>query len=294
LPHFRYDTAGDWFKGNVHLHTTFSDGGVTPERAAEMYADAGFDFLARTDHWAASRYADQPDRGPVVWLDGVELDGPMPGGRFCHVLCIGTFEGIDREAGLDKGIETVREQGGLVILAHPYWCGNTVEDALSGEFHGVEIYNHVCRWLNGKADGLYLWDAVLEQQPNVLGFAVDDAHLRPEHPGWNGGWIMVNAAAKARRALLASIKMGNFYSSCGPEFRSITCEGRSVTVRTSPVSHIRLVGPGPLGARVGSFEGETFTEATFDVPPDWETARIEIEDPERRRAWTNTLFAPDG
>ena len=61
-----------------------------------------------------------------------------------------------------------------------------MEDPLRHGFDGVEIYNHVCRWLNGKGHGLCYWDAMLQHQPNLLGFAVDDAHLRPEHPGWNG------------------------------------------------------------------------------------------------------------
>jgi len=51
---FRYDTSGQWYKGNVHVHSTASDGGKTLAEMAEMYASAGYDFLCRTDHWVAS------------------------------------------------------------------------------------------------------------------------------------------------------------------------------------------------------------------------------------------------
>jgi len=118
---------------------------------------------------------------------------------------------------------------------------------------------------------------------------VDDAHIRPEHPGWNGGWIMVNAPELSREALFQAIRAGRFYSSCGPEFQSIEWDGTQVTVQTSPVQFVRLVGPRWLGKRLGSFEGELLTEAAFEVP-DWPYVYLEIEDAQGRRAWTNPLF----
>jgi hypothetical protein len=165
-----------------------------------------------------------------------------------------------------------------------------MDDARRWGFHGVEVYNHVCRWLNGKGVSLAYWNAMLEQRPHTLSLAVDDAHLRPEHPGWDGGWIMVNARERSRSAILEAIRAGNFYSTCGPEFVSITSDADSITVQTSPVQFIRLVGPAARGARIGSFDSQRFSEATFKVPRDWSYAYIEIEDEVGRRAWTNTLF----
>jgi hypothetical protein len=37
-------------KGQLHIHTTFSDGKLTPQDAADIYAGLGFDFIAITDH----------------------------------------------------------------------------------------------------------------------------------------------------------------------------------------------------------------------------------------------------
>jgi hypothetical protein len=119
---------------------------------------------------------------------------------------------------------------------------------------------------------------------------VDDAHLRPEHPGWNGGWIVANAAACTCEAVMSAIRSGNFYASCGPEFCSIRADGGAVAVTTSPVAFVRLVGPGYLGQRIGSFEGKLTTKASFEIPPDWAWAYLEIEDAAGRRAWTNTLL----
>lgn len=36
--------------GNLHCHTTLSDGLATPEATAIHYRNAGYDFLAITDH----------------------------------------------------------------------------------------------------------------------------------------------------------------------------------------------------------------------------------------------------
>ena len=37
-------------KGGLHIHTTCSDGKLTPQEAADAYRDRGFDFIAFTDH----------------------------------------------------------------------------------------------------------------------------------------------------------------------------------------------------------------------------------------------------
>ena len=39
-----------WFRGNLHTHTTNSDGDSPPDEVVAWYRDAGYDFLALTDH----------------------------------------------------------------------------------------------------------------------------------------------------------------------------------------------------------------------------------------------------
>lgn len=291
MAEFRYDMRGSWFKGNCHLHSTASDGGKTPAELAHMYAADGYDFLCRTDHWVFSNVRKETDAYPLLWLDGVELHGQDYAGSSYHVVCLGTFEGLSRELSFVAALEAARAQGGLLILAHPLWMGNTLDDALRWGFDGVEIYNHVCHWLNGKGEGLAHWNAMLKRSPSVLGLAVDDAHIRPEHPGWNGAWVMVNAPECTSQALLAALRAGNFYSTRGPDFKSIEYDGEEVTIHTSPVQFVRLVGPADKGIRMGSFDGETRQMATFKVPAEWPYAYLEIEDVRGRRAWTNSLWA---
>src|SRR5207247_10706840 len=39
-----------WLRGNLHAHTTYSDGGKTPKELLAEYEALGYDFLAITDH----------------------------------------------------------------------------------------------------------------------------------------------------------------------------------------------------------------------------------------------------
>ncbi len=287
---FRYQGCDTWLKGNTHIHTTASDGGTPAPEVAAMYAGAGYDFLFRTDHWVTSDVTAEAGPAPLLWVDGMELDGVDPDGSYYHVICLGKLSGITREMGFAAALVAAREQGAITVLAHPFWSGNTLEDALRWPFDGVEAYNHVCHWLNGKSDGAVHWHAMLDAHPGTLGLASDDAHLRPEHPGWNGGWVMVNAPECSAAAVLAALRAGRFYSSCGPEILGLTCAGSQLQVRTSPVRFVRLVGPGYSGDRRGAFDGSLLTEVTLDLPADWPYIYLEIEDASGRRAWTNTLF----
>ena len=227
---------------------------------------------------------------PLLWLDGMEIDGQDHTGAWFHLVCLGPVKGIDRARGLEAGLEAARAQGALIILAHPHWTGNTMDDAVRWRPDGVEVYNHVCHWLNGKSNGLVHWEAVLRSNPDALAFAVDDAHLRTEHPGWNGGWIVVNAPECSTGAIMSAIRRGNYYSSCGPEFQEIGLDGRNLRIRTSPVQFVRLVGTGWWGKRLGNFGAELLTEVEMTIPEDWDYVYVEIEDRDGRRAWTNTLF----
>ena len=60
-----------WYKGQLHTHTCWSDGRALPEQAAQAYLDAGYDFLAITDH---NRIGSDPDR----WMPVGELGREWP------------------------------------------------------------------------------------------------------------------------------------------------------------------------------------------------------------------------
>jgi hypothetical protein len=287
---FRYNTSGTWYKGNTHVHSIVSDGGKNFRELGELYSSEGYDFLFRTDHRIPSDTAKDTEKYPLLWLDGIELDGYDGSGAFYHVVCLGHLNGINPELDFEASLRTARDQGAFIILAHPHWSGNSFDDCLHLQPDGVEIYNHHCRWLNGKSDGMAFWEALLREWPGMPAFAVDDSHISEAHPCWNGGWIMVNAPECTSSEIFKAIRRGNFYASCGPEFHSLVLEDNTIHVTTSPVKYLRLAGPDYNGIRMGSFDDKPITSTQITVPPDWEYVYLEVEDHKGNRAWSNPLF----
>ena len=64
-----YAVAGEWYKANLHMHSSHSDGTFAAGPLVQLYKDAGYALLAITDH---NQYGDQ-DGGIVEQLQTDEL-----------------------------------------------------------------------------------------------------------------------------------------------------------------------------------------------------------------------------
>ena len=42
--------SGNFYKANLHCHSTLSDGRLTPEQLKKAYMDKGYSIIAYTDH----------------------------------------------------------------------------------------------------------------------------------------------------------------------------------------------------------------------------------------------------
>ena len=78
----------DRLKINLHLHTTQSDGHKTPEEAAAIYKEAGYDLIAVTDHW---KYRASGTIDGLRILSGAEynLGGGNGAAGVFHILALG-------------------------------------------------------------------------------------------------------------------------------------------------------------------------------------------------------------
>jgi len=43
-------SAAEWYRGNMHMHSFWSDGNVYPEQAVDWYKDNGYQFVVLSDH----------------------------------------------------------------------------------------------------------------------------------------------------------------------------------------------------------------------------------------------------
>lgn len=56
-----FPDGGVWLKGNIHSHSTVSDGMFSPRELAELYRDHGYAFLAMTDHNVLVSHSELPE-----------------------------------------------------------------------------------------------------------------------------------------------------------------------------------------------------------------------------------------
>ncbi len=64
-------------KGQLHIHTTYSDGEMTPQQVADLYSRLGYDFIAITDHdhllKPSYRQAIEEIKTDMIVFYGIEL-----------------------------------------------------------------------------------------------------------------------------------------------------------------------------------------------------------------------------
>jgi len=294
-----FDKPGSWLKGNLHTHTTRSDGAKSPVDAVQWYADNGYDFVVLTDHRRAPEKEDlaSPRAGFLV-IPGTELDFVDRETKLAHhVVCIGVDDHIrlPESVTIQEAIDIAVAGSDLAYVAHPYWFGHDFSAYRNLQGHsGIEIYNATCEYLCCKGDSVAYWDALLKDE-SLFGFAADDAHWNRKDYG--AAWVNVKSESLTREAITSALKAGQFYSSTGPAIETLELDESGVYIKTSPVDRIGLIGPGPGGRVVAASKGETISEAEFKfdgrVGPAAKYLRLQAVDQHGKAAWTNPIVWND-
>lgn len=283
------DGSKKYYKGNLHLHTNCSDGQRTPEEAIQEYSEHGYDFIAITDHWkvGAERHAD----GLLV-LPGVEYDFTFPT-QVLHVVALfldqKSGEGIVRGMSHEEIINRINECGGVAVAAHPAWSLNT-PDFLLG-LNGVEIseiYNTLSdEPINARrGDSASVLDVTAANGKLYRQIATDDTHFYIGEQCRS--YTMVQADELSVPSILEALKAGRFYASQGPEFLDVEFDGKTLTVRTSPVS-VCTFSSNKYWVAGRCRTGENMTENVYEIQPGETFIRCEITDAQGRRAWLSPI-----
>jgi hypothetical protein len=291
-----FAAPGQWYKGNLHTHTTESDGALAPGEVLRRYRDAGYQFVALTDHRRVTCVEGASDDDFLVLL-GTEMDGDRGEvAESVHVVAVGLREPAapPPSPSVPDAITWTDLHGGVSLVAHPYWSGLVCADLMRWDGHlGVEVFNTGCHYEIAKGYSAVHWDDMLGRGRRAWGFAVDDSHHRvnDKNPVDTArAWVMVKASDLSRESLLESLRAGLFYSSWGPAIHAIAVDGGQVTVRTSPVKEISFVAQRWAGASFFAPEGGTRTEASFRLRGHEQYVRVECRDAEGRWAWSNPIF----
>ena len=174
-------------RGNLHAHTTFSDGVLPPHRLIAEYEARGYDFLAITDHddligeayWAALKRLTPR----LLLFYGVEL----------------SWQEFPQHVG-----RVIGEQETLHVLNHPARYKLTVGQTLQ-RIHHIQESGVPLDAVEVTDTGLYRPQYNSEELPLVK-VATDDAH-KPVHFG--RAWVEVDAP-RDRDAIIRAIRAGDF------------------------------------------------------------------------------------
>lgn len=294
-----FDKPGRFWRGNLHAHSTRSDGSLEPEEVARRYAVNGYDFLALTDHFL-ERY-DYPvvdtrsfRNQHFTTLIGAELHaGETELGGMWHLLAVGLPLDFAPPADGEDGAglaARARAAGAFVAAAHPQWYCLTERDLEGlGPVDAIEVYNGVAIDHNDRADSWHITDIMLGRGQRYWVCAADDFHNQSSRHDFARGWVWVKSERLEPDALLAALKAGHFYSSTGPQIHDVQVEpGKRAIVRCSPAEWVFATGKGPASVAAeghGLMDVELNLEK-FNSP----YCRITVRDAHGGRAWTNPIW----
>ncbi len=278
-------TGGRWMRGNLHTHTTASDGRRPHQEVIDDYAARGYDFLMISDHdvyTGPEVYAGLDARGMIL-IPGNEITA-----RGVHLLHVNADRLIAPHGLRQNVINAINRTQGFAIVNHPNWQSRfdhcTRAQAIEWvDYTGMEIFNGVVQRLDGSAYATDKWDMVLNDCRQVWGFANDDSHLA-EHDvelGWNTAYVTDASPA----GVVDALRSGRFYASTGVTITRIEVDGHRVRVETDNAQ--RLVAMRELGKRILTVDGSAIE---VEAPDDCAYIRIECWGAGERQAWTQPFF----
>ncbi len=190
--------------GAVHVHTTLSDGGGSPEEVIRAAKTAGLRFVVVTDHNNLDAKSFEGYRDGVLVLVGTEVSTTAG-----HILGLGIPDPVFRFSGDGRdALDDIGHLGGFAFAAHP--SSPRADLAFTGwdlpGSWGLELLNNDTEWRRAGARlawtfllyrlnpryallqslsppdaALARWDALLARR-DAAGIAAADAHSRVPLP----------------------------------------------------------------------------------------------------------------
>lgn len=286
-----FDAPGQWYKANLHAHTTQSDGKLSPAEVAIHYRRQGYDVLAITDHEKVVPCAELCAHD-FLCLEGLEIGSGCSetGGNF-HIVGLGLpvgFEGYPNDHP-QATLDAIAQAGGLGFIAHPYWSCLVAHDLLGlGNCLGIELINYGCEIEIGKGVSTVHWEDLLVRGERYLGFGVDDGH----RCGWDfyGGFTMIKAESLNREAILAALRAGHCYASQGPLIHNLELTEDGLRVECTPAAAINFLANNQQGWCIQKEDRPALTGARYLRNGRERYVRVEIVSETGLRAWSQPVW----
>ncbi len=288
-PYQNLPSSDRWLRGNLHTHTTRSDGRREPQAVIDDYAARGYHFLMISDHDCVFEEGELTrfDSRGMVLIPGNEITSNGP-----HLLHVATTRLVDPYDDRQHCIQEAVKGGGFIIVNHPNWgkdfahCPIERLESWTG-YAGLEIYNGTVGRLPGSPYATDKWDRLLSLGRRVWAYANDDSHLPKDDVGL--GWNVVCADSSDPESIVEALRTGRFYASTGVVIRSIEVEGGRIRLETENAE--RIVAIGDHGKRLAQVDER---EMVFTVPAKAGYVRFECWGRGEQFAWTQPFVRETG
>ncbi len=265
---------GQFYKANMHTHTTVSDGAMSPEEVKKVYQEHGYSIVAFTDHEVFVPHNELSD-DKFLAISGVEVsvNEDVPPVDFASIKTyhinfyaknadITEFPlfsesrvgGVTRNSitpemlkydyripygpkGVNEAILKGQDLGFFVSYNHPVWSMQTYKDYGDLEnVWGVEVFNSGC-FITGRDETIIPWEDLLRQGKKFYPLATDDAHTLRD---CCGGFIMLKAKELTYPTVIEAMAKGDFYATTGPRIYDLWLEGTTLHLSCSPAQQVDL------------------------------------------------------
>ncbi len=298
--------SGSFFKTNLHVHTTVSDGRMTPEEVKKVYKENGYSAVAFTDHQIMLPHPELCDdefiaitatevaknSGHYMFLPSTHFNvyarDPMactypyysPNAiwdAIAHVRDYYNDEMRNFNYGetfgygpteLNKVIKACNESGYLVCYNHPN--GSLENYSYYGGLEGIwgaECFNTGCAGGFGYDEDIHVIDDINRKgERRAFPIAADDAHSLGT---CCKGYVMVKAEALTYANLFDALEKGDFYASTGVHITELYIEDSILHVELdgAGADEIMLYTPIRFRRKVKSEGTAPLTHAAFDISP---------------------------
>ncbi len=316
-----FSKVGNWYKGNLHSHTTNSDGNFTPEEAVKEFKKHGYAFLCISDHNLYTDYGEKLGEDDFLILPGVEaaavlfdennickkvhhMNGILgnsamrekAGKLYQHREAVGPFVYYGKWDGAKAASHMAAElhrRGCFITYNHPIWSRVDAEEFITEDFEILEIFNYNTQNESETGYDTTYWDIMLRNGRCVLADASDDNHNAGDFDDAFGGYIVVNAKALTHDDIVDAILSGNYYSSSGPEIYSWGIKDGKAYITCSASERINFIADGFVGAGtsfVAKSDRDLLQEAVFTLTGNENYIRAECRDLFGKKAWTNPIY----
>lgn len=300
MRNFPFDQPGHSYRGNIHSHSTNSDGLLSPADVVCAYRERGYDFVAITDHFLGRYGHPITDTTPYrtesfTTLLGVEMHVPkLENGIIWDLLAIGLPPDFAPQGDDETDVDLVRRAqaaGAFVAIPHPAWNGVVHSDGLRliDYVDAIEIHNEGHTLDSDRGSGWFLADSLATTgKRHFSAFAADDAHFKTDRFDRFGGWIEVRAESLDPEAILAAMKVGHYYASTGATIRNVEITDTEIIVETDCAIGIMLGGAGTVRqyVRGDGLTRAAFTRALFQPA----FFRVIVIQADGKKAWSSPIW----